>query len=170
MWRDSWLLCFETTLVTLVQLFQNEEKKSQMCRLDQQFARFHLSWILRPHSFFSKSFSKHQIGAYKKKPKMMFFHGSIRHLICFKIFFFIISHLYLQLGKEPRARGTKRVLHLCSVPHSTWKLSAAPTRPHLMEHRALPPAREEGFQCLIISQPEWICRLIDVWEGRHLLL
>lgn len=87
-------------------------KKSQMCRLDQQFARFHLSWIRRPHSFFSQSFSKHQIWAYKKKPKMMFFHGSIRHLICFKIFFFIISHLYLQLGKEPRARGTARVLHL----------------------------------------------------------
>lgn len=34
-------LCFETTLVTLVQLFQNEEKEAHTCGPGQQLARFH---------------------------------------------------------------------------------------------------------------------------------
>lgn len=87
-------------------------KKSQMCRLDQQLARFHLSWILRPHSFFSKSFNKHQIRAYKKKPKADVFPWRHKTSHVFQEFS-IISHLYLQLGEGPRV-GAPREFFTCA--------------------------------------------------------
>lgn len=144
-WRDSWLLCFETTLVTLVQLFQNEEKETHVCGL----TRFHLSWMLRPHSFQTVCFlNKQQIQTYKKKPKTWLFPLGIRHLLCLQNFP-IVFPLYFWPGVGLGLVALRAVC-LCPVPWSTRKLSAASTPP-TSDGVPSSPSQQEGSQRLIIS-------------------